>query len=85
MLVGIRRRRAQTQPSRAAATRHFAVPIVDAAIAALALGGVIYFATSDHENKELGMIVEGSLAAGFGISALLGRAWVRRCRSYPHV
>ena len=63
-------------------TRHYAVPIVDAAIAALALGGVIYFATSDNETKELGMVVEGGIAAGFGISALLGRAKVKRCRSY---
>jgi hypothetical protein len=60
-------------------THSFAVPIVDAAITALALGGVIYFASSDDKNKELGMLVEGGIAAGFGTSALLGRGKVKRC------
>lgn len=60
-------------------TSSYAVPVVDAVIAALALGGVIYFATSDDDNKEIGMLVEGGIAAGFALSALRGRSKVKRC------
>jgi hypothetical protein len=60
-------------------TESYAVPVIDTAITAIALAGVIYFATSVNENKELGMIVEGGIAAGFGISALRGRTKVKRC------
>ena len=62
-------------------TDHYTVPIIDAAITAIALGGLIYFATSDDDMKEVGMVVEGGIAAGFGFSAWRGRSKVKRCRA----
>jgi hypothetical protein len=68
-------------PSPPSCTDHYVVPIIDAAITAIALAGVIYFATSDDDMKEVGMVVEGGIALGFGYSALRGRAKVKRCRA----
>lgn len=68
-------------PAPPSCTDHYTVPIIDAAIATLALAGLIYFATSDDDMKEVGMAVEGGLAIGFGYSALRGRAKVKRCRA----
>jgi hypothetical protein len=55
-------------------------PIADVAIATIAAIGIIYFATSDGDNAELGMLVEGGLAAGFGASAYTGFQRVSRCK-----
>ena len=61
-------------------TDTYVVPIIDAAITTIALAGVVYFATSDNDMKEVGMLVEGGLALGFGISALTGYRRVIHCR-----
>jgi hypothetical protein len=61
-------------------TDHYVVPAIDAVIATAALVGVIYFAQSDESMRELGMLVEGSLALGFGASAFRGKNKVRSCR-----
>jgi hypothetical protein len=56
-------------------------PAVDTLLAAVALGGVIYFSQSNDSNKSLGMGIEAVGAVGFGLSAITGWRRVARCRS----
>jgi hypothetical protein len=62
-------------------TDDYLMPIIDAALAATALTGGVYFAVSDHDRKELAMVGSGVFALGVGLSGLLGYRKVVRCRS----
>jgi hypothetical protein len=62
-------------------TDHYVVPAIDAAIMALALTGAVYLATTDDGGMApLAVLVEGSIALGFGVSAIRGVTKVKRCR-----
>lgn len=61
-------------------TEHYFWALADGAITALAMSGFVYFLDSDSEAREVGLIVEGGLAFGFGISALSGLGKTGRCR-----
>lgn len=54
-------------------------PVIDTAIAVLATTGAIYFAQSDDDMAGVGVVVEGGLALGFGISAITGWRRTSRC------
>ncbi|MDX2090526.1 MAG: hypothetical protein SFX73_21890 [Kofleriaceae bacterium] len=54
-------------------------PAIDTVIAVLAATGAIYFAQSDDDMAGVGVVVEGGLALGFGLSALTGYRRTGRC------
>ena len=55
-------------------------PIADTAVAVVAAIGIVYFATSDDDNANVGIAVETALTVGFGSSAYIGYRRVGRCR-----
>lgn len=61
-------------------TDHRFWSLADAAITAVALGGLIYFSKQDDSTAALGAVVEGGIALGFGISAISGLGKVQRCK-----
>jgi hypothetical protein len=61
-------------------TEHYFWQIVDGTMAVLALTAAVSFADSNDELAEVGTVVEGGIAAGFGLSALLGLPKTSQCR-----
>lgn len=62
-------------------TEHYFWQIVDGAVAVMGASGAIYFAQSSDDYKALGIMVEGGIALGFGISALASLARPAECRA----
>lgn len=58
-------------------TDSYVLPAIDAVIAAATATGMIYFIS---KGDELGTMVEGAFALGFGINALVGMGRVKRCK-----
>jgi hypothetical protein len=63
--------------NRPSCTESYVLPAIDAVIAAVTATGAIYFA---NRGEDVGVMVEGAFAVGFGINALVGVSRVKSCK-----
>ncbi len=70
-------RTTEVATNRPSCTESYALPAIDAVIAAATATGAIYFA---NKGEDVGVMVEGAFAVGFGINALVGVSRVKKCK-----
>lgn len=67
----------ETPMNRPSCTESYALPAIDAVIAAATATGALYFSST---GEDVGVLVEGAFAVGFGLNALVGLTRVKSCK-----
>ena len=70
-------RSTEVATNRPSCTESYVLPVIDALIAAGTATGALYFA---NKGEDVGVMVEGAFAVGFGINALVGVSRVKKCK-----
>lgn len=70
-------RSTEVATNRPSCSESYALPAIDAVIAAATATGAIYFSS---KGEQVGVMVESAFAVGFGINALVGVSRVKKCK-----